>query len=138
MIARPRGGVAEAGECFHKRGYTGGRFEGVTAALCHAVRGKSPASGGRSVYDLLWRPDEMAKKDRDSLSRTARSLQDNASRAGTAAGASYTLVGAIILLGGLGYLVDRWRGTSPWFLLGGLALGIVVGFYELVKTTWQR
>ena len=34
--------------------------------------------------------------------------------------------------------LDEWRGTSPWFLLGGLALGIVVGFYELVKTVRRK
>lgn len=49
----------------------------------------------------------------------------------------YTMIGAIILLGGVGYAVDEWRGTSPWFLLGGLALGLVVGFYELAKTLWR-
>jgi F0F1-type ATP synthase assembly protein I len=93
----------------------------------------------QTVCGLLRGPDAMAKKDRDfSYSRAARSLQDNASRAGSAAGASYTLVGAIILFGALGYMADRWRGTEPWFLVGGLLLGIVVGFYELVKTTWQR
>ena len=59
-------------------------------------------------------------------------------RAGPAAGASYTLIGAIMLLGGIGYALDAWRGTSPWFLLGGLLLGIVVGFYELAKTVWRR
>jgi F0F1-type ATP synthase assembly protein I len=53
------------------------------------------------------------------------------------AGASYTLVGAIILLGGIGYAVDRWQGTAPWFLVAGLALGIIVGFYELIKTVWR-
>ena len=52
--------------------------------------------------------------------------------------ASYTLVGGILLLGGIGYAVDRWRGTSPWFLLAGLTLGIVVGFYELVKTVYRK
>ena len=52
--------------------------------------------------------------------------------------ASYTLVGSILLLGGAGYLVDRWRGTAPWFLLGGLLLGMVVGFYELAKTVYRR
>src|SRR5205814_1115527 len=48
------------------------------------------------------------------------------------------LIGAIMLLGGIGYAVDRWRGTSPWFLLGGLLLGIIVGFYELAKTVWHK
>ncbi len=51
--------------------------------------------------------------------------------------AGYTMMGAIILLGGIGYALDEWRGTSPWFLLGGLALGLVVGFYELAKTLWR-
>ena len=81
----------------------------------------------------------MAKKNRDfSYSRSAKSLQDNASRAGAAAGASYTLVGAILVFGGIGYAVDKWQGTAPWGLLIGLALGILVGFYELVKIAWPR
>lgn len=81
----------------------------------------------------------MADKDREPfLARSARSLQENVERAGPAAGASYTLVGAIILLGGIGYAVDYWRGTSPWFLLGGLLLGLVVGFYELARTVWKK
>ena len=31
-----------------------------------------------------------------------------------------------------------WRGTSPWFLLTGLILGVVVGFWELVKTVFFK
>ena len=51
--------------------------------------------------------------------------------------AGYTLIGAIVLLGGIGYAVDMWRGAGEhWFLLGGLALGLTVGFYELAKTMW--
>ncbi len=81
----------------------------------------------------------MADKDREPfLARSARSLQENVERAGPAAGASYTLIGAILLLGGIGYAVDHWRGTSPWFLLGGLLLGLVVGFYELARTVWKK
>ena len=81
----------------------------------------------------------MAKKNREfSYSRSAKSLQDNASNAGAAAGASYTLVGGIIVLGGLGYAFDKWRDTAPWGLLLGLALGIIVGFYDLVKIAWRR
>ena len=81
----------------------------------------------------------MADTDRESpLARTTRALQGNAEQAGPAAGASYTLIGAIILLGGIGYAVDNWRGTSPWFLIGGLLLGIVVGFYELARIVWKR
>jgi F0F1-type ATP synthase assembly protein I len=73
-----------------------------------------------------------------SLDRASRSLQENVTGAGGVAAASYTLIGGIILLGGLGYLVDSWRGTSPWFLLTGLILGMVVGFWELVKAVFWK
>jgi F0F1-type ATP synthase assembly protein I len=72
------------------------------------------------------------------LERSAKSLQENAERAGPAAGASYTLIGAILLLGAIGYGIDAWRGTSPWGLVGGLLLGIVVGMYELARTVWKK
>lgn len=82
----------------------------------------------------------MTNEDRPSfpLKRAAKSLQRNVSSAGPAAAASYTLVGGIILLGGIGYAIDRWQGTDPWLLILGLMLGIVVGFYELIKTAWHR
>jgi len=52
--------------------------------------------------------------------------------------AAYGLVGAILLFAAIGYALDKWQGTSPWFLLSGLALGIVVGFYELIKATSRK
>jgi F0F1-type ATP synthase assembly protein I len=69
--------------------------------------------------------------------RSLRSLQSTINASGPAAAASYTLIGAIVLLGGIGYAIDEWRGTSPWFLFGGLILGLIVGFYELAKTIWR-
>lgn len=71
------------------------------------------------------------------LPRPIKVLQDTVIHSGPAAMASYTLIGAIILLGGIGYAVDQWRGTAPWFLLGGLLLGLIVGFYELAKAVWR-
>jgi F0F1-type ATP synthase assembly protein I len=78
------------------------------------------------------------RQSRFSFKRSAESLQDNVRRAGPAAGASYTLIGAIVLLGGIGYLVDQWQGSQPWGLLSGLLLGLIVGFYELAKVVWHR
>lgn len=81
----------------------------------------------------------MTDNDRESpLARSTRALQHQAEQAGPAAGAGYTLIGAILLLGGIGYGIDRWRGTTPWFLLGGLLLGVVVGMYELAKTVFLK
>ena len=72
------------------------------------------------------------------LARSLRYLQENLRRSGPAATAGYTLMGAILLLGGIGYAVDAWRGTSPGFLLAGLLLGMVVGFWELAKVVLRK
>jgi F0F1-type ATP synthase assembly protein I len=80
----------------------------------------------------------MPDEQQSDFGRSLRYLQENIRRSGPAAVAGYTLIGAIGLLGGLGYAFDAWRGTSPWGLLVGLLLGIVVGFYELAKTVWPR
>jgi len=79
-------------------------------------------------------PDDRSR----FLQRSMKSFQDNVSRSGPVAAASYALIGAIILLGGVGYGVDRWLGSSPWFLVAGLLLGIIVGFFELAKAVWPR
>lgn len=39
-----------------------------------------------------------------------------------------TLVGT-----GLGYLLDRWLGTIPWFMISGLVLGSVAGFVTVFR-----
>ena len=73
-----------------------------------------------------------------SMARSLRMLQRNLERAGPAAAASYSLVGAILLFGAIGYGVDHWLGTEPWGLAGGLALGLVTGFYQLAKAVWGQ
>ena len=69
--------------------------------------------------------------------RSLKALQASVRSGGPAAAASYTLIGAILLLGGIGYAIDEWRGSAPWFLFGGLILGLIVGFYELARTLWR-
>jgi ATP synthase protein I len=84
------------------------------------------------------RSGEAGDRLSDSLAAQANELQAGFRRAGSVAAASYSLIGAIILLGGVGYFADRWLGTAPWLLLAGLLLGIVVGFYELARVVWRR
>lgn len=80
----------------------------------------------------------MPDPDGPFLARSLQALQENVRRAGPAAAGGYTLIGAILLLGGVGHLVDRWaETTAPWFLLAGKLTGMVVGFYELAKTIWK-
>jgi ATP synthase protein I len=78
------------------------------------------------------------ERGKNLLERSTEQLQENVERAGPAAGASYTLIGAIIVLGAIGYSIDAWRGTGPWGLIIGLLLGIVVGMWELAKTVWRK
>jgi F0F1-type ATP synthase assembly protein I len=70
--------------------------------------------------------------------RSIRFLQANLSRGEPGTLASYALVGAVIALGGLGLIVDRFADTTPWFLIVGLLAGVGIGFYNLVKTVWRR
>ena len=79
----------------------------------------------------------MPDKRDPFLMRSLQQLQDNIRRAGPAATASYSLIGSIMLLGGGGFLIDRWQDTSPWLLLIGLLMGMIVGFYQLAKTVWK-
>ena len=72
------------------------------------------------------------------LARSLRFMQESLRKSGPAAVAGYTLLASILVLGGIGYALDAWRGTSPWFLLTGLLLGIIVGFVELAKVIWRK
>ena len=78
-------------------------------------------------------------KDRDFSVRGANeSMQENLDRSEPVIFAAYGVIGAILVLGGAGYLADRWLGTSPWFLVAGLALGVCVAFYMLVMSVRRR
>ena len=41
---------------------------------------------------------------------------------------------AIFTWAGIGWLVDRWLGTDPWFMIAGVVLGNSLGLYLL----WLR
>jgi hypothetical protein len=111
-----KGVRGEPGEVFHK------------VAIYWSALGRS--MGGTMGNESRDRPN--------SFVRATRALQENVTRSGPVAGAAYSLIGAILLLGGGGYLLDGKLGTKPWLAFAGLLLGIVVGFYELIKATRPR
>jgi F0F1-type ATP synthase assembly protein I len=43
------------------------------------------------------------------------------------------LVGYVLAFTGLGYLLDWWLGTTPWFTLGGALLGITGGLTKTIR-----
>ena len=92
-------------------------------------------AGARSASTLR---KDKGTRDFGSTSASAnRALQDNLDRNEPRIVASYALIGAILLLGGVGFAIDRWAGTSPWVLLVGLAAGILLGFVQLLRRLRQ-
>jgi F0F1-type ATP synthase assembly protein I len=74
----------------------------------------------------------------NNLANSFSYLQKIIRQSGPAMGASYTLIGAILILGTIGYFIDKWQDSSPLFLILGLVIGIVVGFYEIAKIIWAK
>lgn len=48
------------------------------------------------------------------------------------------LIGGMVGGALIGWVLDRLLGTSPWFLLGLLALGIVVAFRNIIRISNRR
>ena len=47
-------------------------------------------------------------------------------------GMTFVVVTAGAVVGG--YFVDRWLGTTPWFTLIGIGVGVAAGFRDLFRS----
>jgi ATP synthase protein I len=56
-------------------------------------------------------------------------------KSGLAYAAALSLFAAVVAGLILGWLLDRWLGTSPWLLVTGIVLGAAAGFYEFIRQT---
>ncbi|MGA9998364.1 MAG: AtpZ/AtpI family protein [Pyrinomonadaceae bacterium] len=65
----------------------------------------------------------MANRDEEETTRKGALLY----------GAIFSLVISVIVCLGIGWVLDRWLGTSPWLLVSGIVLGAVVGFYQFIR-----
>ena len=52
-------------------------------------------------------------------------------------GAGFELAGATAGLALAGYWIDGRFGTGPWGILGGVAIGLIGGLYNLVKQSLE-
>ena len=62
-----------------------------------------------------------------------RPNSDENRKSGFAYAAGFTLFASVVAVGGIGWLMDRWLGTEPWLLVGGIALGSAVGLFQFVR-----
>ena len=56
-------------------------------------------------------------------------------KSGIAYGAALSLFFSVASCCGIGWMLDRWLGTAPWCLVGGIVLGSIVGFYQFIRLT---
>lgn len=79
----------------------------------------------------------MASNENDSgfdIGRSFESFQKVIKQSGPAAAASYGLIVSILLFTFIGWYIDSNNDTSPTMTLIGLVVGMIIGFYHLVKT----
>ncbi len=48
------------------------------------------------------------------------------------------LIGSLVGSALIGWLIDRWFGTTPWALIVALFLGIAVAFRQIIRLTTKR
>lgn len=58
--------------------------------------------------------------------------QEEARRSGMVYAAGLAIFFSVAAFMGLGWLLDRWLGTS-WLMIAGIILGAVAGFYEFIR-----
>ena len=62
-----------------------------------------------------------------------KSFQNIVKQSGPAAAASYGLIASILIFTYFGWLIDRKIDSSPFAILIGMLLGMIIGFYHLIK-----
>jgi ATP synthase protein I len=87
--------------------------------------------------DLGRRLDDLERRAEASGSiRRKREAEPN-----TALGSAFKLstefVAALVVGGGMGWLIDRWLDTKPTVLVVGLVLGIAAGFMGVFRVARQ-
>ena len=62
--------------------------------------------------------------------------QEATRKSGMAYAAGLAIFFSVLSFMGVGWLLDRWLGTS-WLMIAGIILGAVVGFYEFIRIISQ-
>ncbi|HET9159471.1 MAG TPA: AtpZ/AtpI family protein [Caulobacteraceae bacterium] len=83
------------------------------------------SDGGKHLEDRLKAFEQ--KRDRSASSEQGQAL---------AAGYRFlaSMIGGVLTGVGLGWLLDRFAGTAPWGIIGGLLIGSTVSIISVVRT----
>ena len=81
----------------------------------------------------------MSKKDKGKgkvqvgIVENFKSFQNIVQQSGPAAAASYGLIASILIFTYVGWIIDKNIDSSPFAILTGMLLGMIIGFYHLIK-----
>jgi len=76
--------------------------------------------------------EDQDKKSSD-ISGSLNSFQKVIRQSGPAATASYGLIASILIFTYAGWYIDELNDSSPMAIIIGLIIGMVIGFYHLIK-----
>lgn len=106
-------------------------------------KGEGPGSDNLSPSDrsnFEQRVNNLDKRLDDSRAHHAAKEPDHASAAIRARGMAYGLrmasefVGAVLVGGLIGFVLDRWLGTTPWLFLVFFFLGFAAGVVNVTRS----
>lgn len=67
--------------------------------------------------------------------RKTRDFGRTVRNSGLAYGAGISLIGSVVVMLGIGWLVDSYLDSSPFGTVAGIVIGAVVGFYQFFRIT---
>ena len=74
------------------------------------------------------------KIEKDKLANNAQSNNNNkSSYLGSAFKLGTELVAAVAVGTIIGFILDNWFGTKPWFIITFFFLGVIAGIYNVIK-----
>ena len=82
--------------------------------------------------DLIKKIDEFSEKER--LTKTSNNIEKRGNSIGLAFRLSTELVSGIVVGSVMGWSLDKWLGSQPWFFLIFFILGIAAGIINVIKT----
>ena len=82
--------------------------------------------------DLISKIDEF--KQKEGLVKTSENIEKRGNSIGLAFRLSTELVSGIVVGSIMGWSLDKWLGSQPWFFLIFFILGIAAGIINVIKT----
>ena len=82
--------------------------------------------------DLISKIDEFKQKER--IAKTSENIEKRGNSIGLAFRLSTEIVSGIVVGSIMGWSLDKWLGSQPWFFLIFFILGIAAGIINVIKT----